>query len=85
MSSHCREAMVAAALLIVSWHSTAGALVVCTDPDHLPYSRKDGTGVENRIVQLVADEMGAQLPYCALADRHRDRETQFDVPTVELR
>ena len=45
MSSHCREAIVAAALLIVSSRSTARALVVCADPDYLPYSRKDGPSV----------------------------------------
>jgi mxaJ protein len=63
MFSHCREAIVAAALLIVASHSTARELVVCADPDNLPYSREDGAGFENRIVQLVADEMGAQVRY----------------------
>jgi mxaJ protein len=63
MSSHCHEAIVAAALLIVASHSTARELVVCADPDNLPYSRADGAGFENRIMQVVADEMGAQLRY----------------------
>lgn len=63
MSFRCREAVVGAALLIVASHSTAAELVVCADPDNMPYSREDGAGFENRIVQLVADEMGAQLRY----------------------
>jgi quinoprotein dehydrogenase-associated probable ABC transporter substrate-binding protein len=36
---------------------------VCADPDNLPYSREDGAGFENRIVQLVANEMGATVRY----------------------
>ena len=63
MFSHCREAIAAAALLIGASHPTARELVVCADPDNLPYSREDGAGFENRIVQLVADEMGAQVRY----------------------
>ena len=44
-------------------HAADAELRVCADPDNLPYSRADGTGFENRLVQLVADEMGAQLRY----------------------
>ena len=36
------------------------ALRVCADPDNLPFSHQDGSGFENRIAQLVADEL--QLP-----------------------
>jgi mxaJ protein len=63
MSSPCRKALVVAALLIFASPSIARELVVCADPDNLPYSRKDGSGFENRIVQLVAKEMGATLRY----------------------
>lgn len=38
-------------------------LRVCADPDNLPYSRADGSGFENRIAGLVAEEMHAQLRY----------------------
>jgi mxaJ protein len=38
-------------------------LRVCADPDNLPYSRSDGSGFENRIARVVADEMGAELRY----------------------
>jgi quinoprotein dehydrogenase-associated probable ABC transporter substrate-binding protein len=34
---------------------------VCSDPRNLPYSSADGTGFEDRIVGLVAKEMGAKL------------------------
>jgi mxaJ protein len=44
------------------------ALRVCADPDNLPYSRADGSGFENRIAQLVADDFGLPLEYAWLPD-----------------
>jgi mxaJ protein len=45
------------------------ALRVCADPDNLPYSREDASGFENRIAQLVADELKLPLQYEWLPDR----------------
>lgn len=45
------------------------ALRVCADPDNLPYSHQDGSGFENRIAQLVADDFGLPLQYTWLPDR----------------
>jgi mxaJ protein len=41
----------------------SGALRVCADPDNAPFSRRDGSGFENRIAALMADALGAQLRY----------------------
>jgi mxaJ protein len=49
--------------------SAADALRVCADPDNLPYSRADGTGFENHIAQLLADDMQMPLAYAWLPDR----------------
>jgi quinoprotein dehydrogenase-associated probable ABC transporter substrate-binding protein len=38
-------------------------LRVCADPDNLPYSQQDGSGFENRIAAIVADELHASLQY----------------------
>jgi mxaJ protein len=38
-------------------------LRVCADPDNLPYSRADGTGFENRIAQVIAEDLGVHLAY----------------------
>ena len=38
-------------------------LRVCADPDNLPYSRRDGSGFENRIAQIVAGALEAKLEY----------------------
>jgi len=63
MSSPCRDALVAAALAIVSSSLSARELVICADPDNLPYSSIDRRGFENRIAQLIADGMHAELRY----------------------
>jgi quinoprotein dehydrogenase-associated probable ABC transporter substrate-binding protein len=41
----------------------ARELRVCADPDNLPYSHEDGSGFENRIARLVAEELHAELTY----------------------
>ena len=38
-------------------------LRVCADPDNLPYSKRDGSGFENRIAQIVADALKTRLEY----------------------
>jgi mxaJ protein len=45
------------------------ALRVCADPDNLPYSHEDGSGFENRIAQLLADDLKLPLQYEWLPDR----------------
>ena len=62
MSSAFRSA---AACLLLAFAAGAGAreLRVCADPDNMPLSREDGSGFENRIAQLLADDMGAELRY----------------------
>jgi mxaJ protein len=75
MSSRCpdrRRAARAAGLaaLLATAPAAAAAqsgpsheLVVCADPDAMPYSRADGAGFENRIARLVADDLGLALRY----------------------
>ncbi len=50
-------------LLMCSGHVGARDLVVCADPDNLPFSHQDGSGFENRIAELVANDIGARLVY----------------------
>jgi mxaJ protein len=45
------------------------ALRVCAEPDNLPYSRTDRSGFENRIAQLLADDLRLPLQYEWLPDR----------------
>ena len=38
------------------------ALVVCADPNNLPFSNRAGEGFENKIVALLARDMDAAIP-----------------------
>lgn len=44
-------------------------LVVCADPNNLPFSNRAGKGFENKLAQLLADDMGAHLSYVWWAQR----------------
>jgi mxaJ protein len=45
------------------------ALRVCADPNNLPFSNDRGEGFENRLAELIAREMGAELRYTWWAQR----------------
>ena len=68
MSSAFRSCVLLATLGLAA---AVGAreLRVCADPDNLPFSREDGTGFENRIADLVATHLHADLRYYWLPDR----------------
>ncbi|MDB4906902.1 MAG: extracellular solute-binding protein family 3 [Gemmatimonadetes bacterium] len=57
------------AMALASAAGAADALRVCADPDNLPFSHEDGSGFENRIARLLADDLGAPLQYEWLPDR----------------
>lgn len=43
--------------------ANAWEMRVCADPERLPFSRIDGGGYENRIAEIIAKELGAELTY----------------------
>jgi mxaJ protein len=47
----------------------ARSLRVCADPNNLPYSNERGEGFENRIVTLLAADLGAEVEYTWWAQR----------------
>lgn len=49
--------------------AAARDLRVCADPNNLPFSDKAGGGFENRIAQIVAKDLGAELTYTWWAQR----------------
>ncbi|HET9747942.1 MAG TPA: quinoprotein dehydrogenase-associated putative ABC transporter substrate-binding protein [Casimicrobiaceae bacterium] len=66
MSSRCRNALACTCALVlwgVAAASSARELRVCADPDNLPYSDRAQRGFENRIVKIVARDMGADVAY----------------------
>ena len=48
---------------------TSRVLRVCADPNNLPFSNAKGEGFENRLAELVARELGAELRYTWHAQR----------------
>jgi len=44
-------------------------LRVCADPNNLPFSHADGSGFENRIVEILARDLGATVRYTWWAQR----------------
>src|SRR5215212_4877092 len=46
-----------------------GVLRVCSDPNNLPFSNAKGEGFENRIAQLIGEELGERVEYTWWAQR----------------
>ena len=80
MCSRCRESTFIAALLLLAFlvaschsgqapTSVARELRVCADPNNLPFSNEHGEGFENRIADLVANELHAKVRYTWWAQR----------------
>ena len=44
-------------------HKERAILKVCADPHLMPFSNKDREGLENKIAELLAKELGAELKY----------------------
>jgi mxaJ protein len=66
MSSPFRKLLFAAAALAFSAAAQAAEprqLRVCADPDNLPYSNQEGAGFENKIAELIAQDLHATLEY----------------------
>src|SRR3954471_20137693 len=61
--------LAAALLALAALDAQPRVLRVCADPDNLPYSHQDGSGFENRIAQLIAQDFGLPLVYAWLPDR----------------
>ena len=55
--------------LLLATPACAFTLRVCADPNNLPFSNQAGEGFENKIVDIVADEMHADVQYTWWAER----------------
>jgi mxaJ protein len=75
---HRRRTLGLSCLILTLLASSAGAreLRVCADPNNLPFSNESRQGFENRVVELIAKEMGANVRYEWWAQRRGNvRET----------
>ena len=55
--------------LVFATIADARDLRVCADPNNLPFSNERGEGFENKIAELIADELGVTLSYTWWAQR----------------
>ena len=55
--------------LLMASQAHARELRVCADPNNLPYSNEAGEGFENRIVEVIARDLGAHVHYTWWAQR----------------
>lgn len=58
--------------VMLSLPASAWELAICANPAGLPYSQQDGTGFDNRIAAIIADELGAEPRFEWMPD-HRLR------------
>jgi mxaJ protein len=59
----------AIALLVCGTAANARELRVCADPNNRPFSAEDGSGMENKIAELIGQELGANVTYTWFAQR----------------
>jgi mxaJ protein len=64
-----RRSLIVALITLVAGSAHARELRVCADPNNLPFSKQDRSGFENRIVELIASDLGAQVRYTWWAQR----------------
>ena len=55
--------LAALAVPLVAEAAQARELRVCADPDNMPFSHESGEGFENKVMQLVGREMGAEVKF----------------------
>jgi mxaJ protein len=60
-----------AAIALVACGTAANAreLRVCADPNNRPFSAEDGSGMENKITEVIGQELGAHVTYTWFAQR----------------
>jgi mxaJ protein len=69
MSSASRSVLLALVIVALGSAAHARELRVCADPNNLPFSNERLEGFENKIVQLIANELDADVRYTWQAQR----------------
>jgi mxaJ protein len=61
--------LIAIGILVAATPTAARELRVCADPNNLPFSNQARQGFENRIAELIAKDLGAEVKYVWWAQR----------------
>jgi len=69
MCSSSRKVLLLLAAALAAAPAAARELRVCADPNNLPFSNERGEGFENKIVEILAEELGARVEYAWWAQR----------------
>jgi mxaJ protein len=69
MCSSSLKGIAVAVFLMAAASVHARELRVCADPNNLPFSNEAGEGFENKLVNLIAEELGAEVRYTWWAQR----------------
>jgi mxaJ protein len=62
----------------------ARELRVCADPNNLPFSNQAGEGLENRLAQLLASELTAELKYTWWSERKSFLENSLEAGLCDV-
>lgn len=65
----CAEHRSAPVATVERFERPAGVLRVCSDPNNLPFSNQRGEGLENKIAELLAHDLGQRVEYAWWAQR----------------
>lgn len=75
-------------LSIVLWvapaHAERRLLRVCADPNNMPFSNEAGEGLENKLIDLVASEMHADVEYVWWAQRRGFTRNTLNARTCDV-
>jgi mxaJ protein len=63
MCSSSLRALLLVAAALAAAPAAARELRVCADPNNLPFSNDRGEGFENKIVEILAEELCAKVQY----------------------
>ncbi|MBZ5583286.1 MAG: substrate-binding domain-containing protein [Acidobacteriia bacterium] len=71
MFSRCRKYLLSVLLLAAALpaHTAGRVLRVCAEPNNLPFSNERREGFENRLAEMMANDLGARLEYTWWAAR----------------
>lgn len=73
-----------AVMLLACSFAQAAELRVCADPNNLPFSNAAGEGFENRIVALLARDLGASVHYTWWAQRRGNVRNTLNAGRCDL-
>jgi mxaJ protein len=82
-SSFLRGGAIAVLLVLASAAQTR-ELHVCADPNNMPLSNEAGEGFENKIVELIAQELNAEIRYTWWAQRRGFLRNTLKAGTCDL-